>query len=543
MRCEQPTAQNDPMSVRSLLTLSVVAAGVLAPAADAVAAKASTKYPTISKIEPMQVSIGDTMTITGKGYLKGAKKNTVVFRRDGKRSVFVKADGLSTTRLSLKIPESLKGSLGKVNGSPASTRFRVRVLAKRFGRTFTALKSSPIVSPVTSPKAGTPAAELAKTQAAAVAAAQTPVVVEQGPALAPPPPPNCDGDGQDDAVDTDDDNDLATDTLETSIGTNRCLADTDGDGMTDGWEYKSALDFNQPSCPDTEYPVPCSAARPFPGKRPYVNPLSMDQNEDYDGDGLPAWAEHRAWQRKSGRNLVDLWYSDGLQSSVDSNPNDGCRGQTIPAFFMGRPEYSLDRHNIRSSDVGCLQDDERDEDNDFLANWEELSAQLSNPTWWEKVYGDAPYKSVFDGTDWLDYDSDGDGAGDGVDDQDRDGFWNIEEIERGTPSASEVDLGDGADEDHDSDGTGSNSTGVLTGLWVNPFNSCLPAPTAENCTRHLLLDADPWLPFYKDEPPKTRWPLYGHDIGSRLINGELWDGKPMSEQVLPPEHPLLPRPH
>ena len=72
------------MPSRTLATLSILAAGVLAPAtvADAAAKKASA-YPTVKKIPPMTVSVGETMTITGKNFVKGKDKNTVVFRRDG----------------------------------------------------------------------------------------------------------------------------------------------------------------------------------------------------------------------------------------------------------------------------------------------------------------------------------------------------------------------------------------------------------------------------------------------------------------------------
>ena len=35
--------------------------------------------------------------------------------------------------------------------------------------------------------------------------------------------------------------------------------------MEDGWEYQSALDLEQRSCPTAgDYPVPCAAAMPYP---------------------------------------------------------------------------------------------------------------------------------------------------------------------------------------------------------------------------------------------------------------------------------------
>ena len=51
-------------------------------------------------------------------------------------------------------------------------------------------------------------------------------------------------------------------------GSNPCNLDTDGDGVDDGFEYQSAKDLN-----DDEYQNP-NQFLPYPGKRPYPNPLS-----------------------------------------------------------------------------------------------------------------------------------------------------------------------------------------------------------------------------------------------------------------------------
>ena len=49
-----------------------------------------------------------------------------------------------------------------------------------------------------------------------------------------------------------------------------CLADTDGDSVEDGYEYQSALDLNH---------YPRTAPLPYPGKRPYPNPLDPSDGE------------------------------------------------------------------------------------------------------------------------------------------------------------------------------------------------------------------------------------------------------------------------
>jgi hypothetical protein len=112
---------------------------------------------------------------------------------------------------------------------------------------------------------------------------------------------DVDGDGVDNVNDDDDDGDLLPDVLEQQFGTNVLLADSDGDKVADGFEYRSALDLN-------------SIALPFPGKRPYPNPLdSSDAGADFDGDGLRLHEEFRAWNA-TGRPFP-LSYSDGDQTT------------------------------------------------------------------------------------------------------------------------------------------------------------------------------------------------------------------------------------
>jgi hypothetical protein len=213
--------------------------------------------------------------------------------------------------------------------------------------------------------------------------------------------------------------------------------------MEDGWEYTSAVHLNSIACPqpDGAYPKPCAAARPYPTKTKYPNPLWPDPvTSDYDHDSVPTLEEFRAWKRHSTHSLTNMWYSDGLQSSVDDVLGDGCVGMTVTpltlpadlglaASWTMRPEYER-MHDLRADN--CLSDDERDEDADLLTNFDEIAGRMPAASWWaseykeEGVYPDAP-----GGTQWLDRDTDGDGIADGIDDQDHDDFLNIEEIERG----------------------------------------------------------------------------------------------------------------
>jgi hypothetical protein len=531
------------MPARTLIAILATGGAVLASGAVADAATRAPAYPSIAKVSPMRVAIGQTLTITGNGFLKGRRKNTVVFRRPGKRAIFVKADGLSTRRLRLVVPDKLRDVMGRRGGELVASRFQLRVLARRFGRRYTALERSPTILPPVA-KAASPAATVSATP------------VTPAPTPTPSPPPDCDRDGIPDDQDPHDDADLLPDAVEEAIGTDRCNPDTDGDGMEDGWEYSSAVDLNQRSCPTShaDYPEPCPAAMPYPGKRPYTNPLHPDAEIDHDGDGLTAGEEHAAWKRKGAvdpayRTLTDMWYSDGKQASVDAVPNDGCRGIPAPPPFDGnmiRPEFRTEAGTYptlfeadgvtvkaeyrvylltRDPSDTCLDDGERDEDGDFLTNFEEAHGPLSGPDWWNAATREPIYYLRYTGTDFLDPDSDGDGVLDGLDDQDFDDVLNVEEIVRGRMVVDES----GA------------YTGDHTGLWVDPFNPCLPNPNSRTCRTRLPVDnPGAWRPFFPDmaDPGVPRWPLYGTTLYA-TTPAETWAAPAGVDQTQqPPEHPL-----
>ena len=348
--------------------LSIAAAAVLAvlllgaPAAHAAP-------PKILGISPTKVKVGKWLTIRGTGFVPGKFKNTVVFQRDRARAVFVKADQATSTRIRLLVPTKLTSFLTNKGGELSATRFRLRVLARSFCASFTSRRLSPLVVPN---------------------AVTEPVSVQ-----------DCDTDGTPNGSEVDDDGDLLTDAVEGRIKTDPCRADTDGDGIEDGFEYESALDLN-------------SRAIPYPGKRPYPNPLFKDDAfVDFDGDGLNQAVEYTMWMRY-GSHKFPLNYSDGSQ---DSNGTVG-----VPV-------------NLGWLDIdgkGSLSDDERDVDNDGLSNWVEVAGPLT-PAWWAKIFDqEKAYTVQYSATDYLDPDTDGDGLVDGWDDQDHDDFSNIDELRAGT---------------------------------------------------------------------------------------------------------------
>jgi hypothetical protein len=425
------------MSRRRLVTAVLATACLLAPSTGAGARlpalhaaatgetppAASVPLPVITSVKPLRLAIGDTLTITGRNFLPGRGRDTVVFFRDGAPAVFLRAGVSTKTRMKVKLTSKLGRWLTTRNtGDRAPTRFRLRVISRRFGARFTPHKLSPLVSPAATREvgAGRPPAPTC-TPASARAA----------------PGADADGDGLDNA-------------LELRINTDPCAADSDGDAIPDGYEYESALDYN-------------SRALPYPGKRPYPNPLDpSDANTDYDGDGLTMADEHAAWVMY-GHSSFPLNYSDGTQTSG---------GPMAVPPGMGWADMNGD---------GFLTDDEKDIDADGLTNWDESHGRMV-PPWWQGAFpSELAYTLTYLQTDWLDPDTDGDTLPDGADDVDHDGY----------PNAGEVDR-------------------VATGLWVQPFNPCLPDPMSPVCGRHPPFDHI-YPPFGTSDmrPGETiplRWP-------------------------------------
>jgi hypothetical protein len=429
-------------SRRVVLCLGALLSALLALAPGAYAAKKKSPAPVISSISPLDVSVGEKLTIKGKNFIPGKNKTRVFFVRRGGGTAFARAQKASRTKLVVTVPDQLDKVL---DGKPA--RVQIRVLGKKFGK-LSAARKSPIVSPAAS---GTDPGVDPNTSGPASAAA------------------DCDQDGVPNSAESDMDDDLLTNDQESALKLDACNSDTDGDGVTDGYEYQSALDLNQ----TTLFGSPDST--PFPGKRPYPNALFADATVDYDSEGLSLGQEHLLWQKYGGHTL-ELNYSDGKQTTVETPAPSGALLEQLDTA-SGADHYG----------DGWLDDSERDADGDGLSNWDEANGRMVQ-AWWTATYTDSekPYVLTYGGVDMTDPDTDGDGVPDGADDEDHDGLSNQFEVARPWNwFLTYVSVGG-------SDGTNDGTYLPNPYARVQPFNPCKPV-FSSTCHRHPPFD------YYGDE--------------------------------------------
>jgi hypothetical protein len=497
-----------PAPLRRAALLAALPALLVPAVAGTTTAQAKTHAPIVKRISPKHVFVGETLTIRGRYFRRGINKNTVAFKRKGAKAVFVKAEKGTTKLLKVTLPKRLERVLVVKNGTPTATRLRIRVLAKKFGKRFTSRSKSPLVSP------------------------ERPPVPPKPPAV--DPDGDCDGDHVVNRLDADDDNDLLGDAYETSISKllDTCKADTDGDGIEDGYEFQSARDLN-----DDEDQNP-NAYLPYPTKRPYPNPLDKtDAAIDHDGDDLTLSEEYRLWTLAGPRALNRLSYSAGEQFSRSVRAGGtGSRTPNLPAagydkqtaflswasthgystitlspvtatnWWDGRQPFDIrdfDRtgggaggvsglertyYDFQGSGVGWLSDAERDEDADGLTNWAETRGCMRQGYWTGLYDGETKYYLNYSGTDLDDPDTDGDGIRDGADDDDHDDVPNMMECSRSLALG-----GIAEDPDNPTPFPSHPQQG-----FVNPFNPCLPHPYSRGCKR-IVPFSGAWAPFNEDE--------------------------------------------
>ena len=76
--------------------------------------KKKAKPPVVTSVRPMTLSIGQTLEIRGKYFIRGRNKNSVAFKRDGGKAVFVKAKVGTTKLLRVTVPTKLEKEFTKI---------------------------------------------------------------------------------------------------------------------------------------------------------------------------------------------------------------------------------------------------------------------------------------------------------------------------------------------------------------------------------------------------------------------------------------------
>lgn len=449
------------------LTLAAAASLAAAPGASAATKKAKATAPAITRVLPMRLQVGERITIKGRNFKAKRTANTVVFRAPSGRSAFAKPIRASRSKLVVEVPAVAARLLSTSAANVARpTRFSIRVLAGRFSK-WTPRRLSPVlISP--SGDGGSGGGGGGSTAA-------------------------C-GKGDDW------DGDLLRNDIEAAIKTDPCIADSDGDGVSDGYEEQSAIDLNH---------YPLSPPLPYPGKRPYPNALDpSDAETDYDGDVLTLREEFLLWSRYAGdgvrrtappTTLAGLLYSDGLQKSVNPPP-------------AAPPQSTLLGWALDLDMNGALEDDDRDGDGDGLSNYDESHGHLLE-AWWPAQHNGKiePRESAYPSINFLDTvdlplqdaladsDVDGDGVPDGADDYDHDGLSNQFESRR--PNDWYLDAID--------------PSGTNPWAYTNPFNPCKPF-NSERCHAH------PPFGYYENDevPPIGPNPPAGYpDLHPETPNG------------------------
>src|SRR5689334_9973680 len=102
--------------VTTCLTLVAAALLLLLPAAADAATAKSAAAPKITRVQPMRISVGGLLTITGRGFKSTRTKNTVIFRAGDGRTAFVKPRRATSRKLVLVVSASVARLL-KVSNS------------------------------------------------------------------------------------------------------------------------------------------------------------------------------------------------------------------------------------------------------------------------------------------------------------------------------------------------------------------------------------------------------------------------------------------
>jgi hypothetical protein len=140
--------------MRPIPLLALVLCVLAVPVSSALGGKKGAALPSVSSLAPQTLRVGDTLTIRGRNFVPGKKRDKVTFKRDGSPAVSVKAAEATRTRLKVVVPAALAKYVTVAGGAARPSRFRVRIVAgSAASKGYTALKSSPVIVPANVPEA------------------------------------------------------------------------------------------------------------------------------------------------------------------------------------------------------------------------------------------------------------------------------------------------------------------------------------------------------------------------------------------------------
>jgi hypothetical protein len=168
----------------TLATLTLVCL-VATPLASTAAAPKKPTPPTISSVTPLRnIEVGDQLTIRGRNFVSGIRRNTVVFKAGKGAAIAVRAGEASRTAIKVTIPRSVARRIVVKRGVAQPTRFALRVRSGRLSTRYTPKRLSPTIAP-----AATSAVSAEEHPAcAALACAPASAPVAAAVAATPPPP-------------------------------------------------------------------------------------------------------------------------------------------------------------------------------------------------------------------------------------------------------------------------------------------------------------------------------------------------------------------
>src|SRR5215210_6458833 len=131
----------------TITCLTLIAAALLVMPATAGAQTSKAPAPQITRVQPMRISVGGTLTITGRNFKPKRGKNTVIFRAGSGRTAFAKPVRATRRKLVLRVPAAVARLLNVRDSRQRPTRLALRVLAGSFSK-FTPRRLSPVVTGV-----------------------------------------------------------------------------------------------------------------------------------------------------------------------------------------------------------------------------------------------------------------------------------------------------------------------------------------------------------------------------------------------------------